>query len=427
MLEHDDPGVTMPIRSAVRRPVAAVIGVALVAALVSACSAHPHVDVTLPAQVDAAFPDDTQTQLQAAVEFAMAATGSTGAIVGVWSPWSGEWVAGVGDASVDDTFRIGEVTRAMICDVLYETVEAGVVTLDDPVSEYVGSVAGLSDSVTLGSLCDGTSGLGSYENSLIGEFLNTPGRVWNANELVAYGVGSMEDSLSGSTWSDSDAAYVLLGLALQKATGKSPAELLEDDVFDPLGLEDTSLPGDVAAAAGDPVLTGTVAEVGADGTLQCSAPTDLTVLSASMGSTNSGVVSTIDDLATYTRALATGALVSDDTGRFDNPLSVGSDQPSWFTSAGGAYQAGSLIGQYGSIPGYITASFTDPTTGMTVAVVLNDSAASDLVGAYLAFELAAIASKAAAADGQTAPDAGLPWTAQQYHDAIAALAVCPTS
>ena len=35
-------------------------------------------------------------QLQDAVDFAMAATGSSGAIVGVWAPWSGSWVAGVG-------------------------------------------------------------------------------------------------------------------------------------------------------------------------------------------------------------------------------------------------------------------------------------------------------------------------------------------
>ncbi|MFT4307573.1 MAG: serine hydrolase domain-containing protein [Microbacterium sp.] len=417
----------MPIRSAVRRTFAAVTGAVMVMAAMTACSGHADVDIDLPTQVDAAFADDTQSQLEAAVEFAMAATGSTGAIVGVWAPWSGEWVGAVGDASVDDTFRATTITRAMICDVLYETVEAGTVSLDDPVVDYVGSVASLSADVTLGDLCDGTSGLGSYRASLLSAFLNTPDRAWNPNELVAYGIGSMDSSLTGTTWSDSDAGYVLLGLALEKATGTSSSELLADDVFEPLGLDGTSLPGDEAAAAGDPVLTGTVAQTGADGTLQCDAPTDFTVLSASMGSTDSGVVSTIEDLATYTQALATGALVSDDSGRFDELLSVGSDQPSWFTAAGGAYQAGSLIGQYGSIPGYMTASFTDPDTGLTVAVVLNDSAASEKIAAYLAWQLAAIASKAPAASGETAPDAGLPWTAQQMSDSIAALAICPTS
>ena len=92
--------------------------------------------------------------------------------------------------------------------------------------------------------------------------------------------------------------------------------------------------------------------------------------------------------------------------------------------AGGAVLAGSLVGQFGAVPGYITAAFSDPSSGLTVAVVLNDSAAGAGVGAYLAWELAAIASKAPAASGQTVPEAGLPWTAEQYHEKITASAIC---
>jgi D-alanyl-D-alanine carboxypeptidase len=415
----------MLIRSAVRRTVAAALGCALVLVAATACSSERRVEVDVPEQVDAAFADGVQTQLQAAVDFAMAATGSTGGVVGVWAPWSGSWVAGVGDASTDDVFRIAEVTRPMTCDVLYELVETDAVSLDDPVSNYVGSVTGLSETVTLGSLCDGTSGLGSYAERLGLDFLATPKRVWNPNELAAYGVGNRDEAATGVTWRDSDAGYVLLGLALEKASGRPAAELLASDVFEPLDMETTALPSSAAAAPGEPALTGTVSVAGPDGALNCAEPTDVTVLSASMGYTNSGVVSTIGDLGHYVQALASGALVPDDMDRFADPKPVGADQPSWFTTAGGAFLAGSLIGQFGSVPGYITAAFADPETGLTVALVLNNSAASEYVGAYLAWELAAIASKAPAASGQTAPTAGLPWTAQQYHDAIAALAVCP--
>ena len=76
------------------------------------------------------------------------------------------------------------------------------------------------------------------------------------------------------------------------------------------------------------------------------------------------------------------------------------------------------------MPGYITAAFSDPGTGLTVAVVLNNSAGGAGFGAYLAYELAAIASKAPAAAGETAPEAGLPWTAEQYHEEIVKRAVC---
>ena len=77
------------------------------------------------------------------------------------------------------------------------------------------------------------------------------------------------------------------------------------------------------------------------------------------------------------------------------------------------------------MPGYLSAVFSDPVTGLTVALVLNNSAAGAGVAASLAWQLAAIASKAVAAAGESVPEAGLPWSAQQNHDAIAAAAICP--
>jgi len=414
----------MPIRSGLRRAVATVAGAAVVALALAGCSGGDRLDIELPTQVEGAFPGETQAQLEAAVSFAMAATGSTGALVGVWSPWSGSWVAGVGDASVDDAFRVSDLTRPMTCDVLYSLVAQGVVSLDDEVRDLVPSVAGLDD-VTLGMLCDGTSGLGSFAPALQQEWLELPSRVWNPNELAAYGTSGFDPTTAGTTWRDSDTGYVLLGLALENAMHDDAASLLEDEVFGPLGLADTRLPGREAAPAGDPVMTGLLSQPGADGALNCAEPADVTTLSASIGFTNAGVVSTVADAGRYTQALAAGALTPEGIDRFAKPQVMDPNQPSWLTTAGGAVLAGSLVGQFGSIPGYITGAFADSGTGMTVVVALNNSAASDLVGAYLAWELSAIASKAPAAAGQTAPDAGLPWTAQQYHDAIAASAVCP--
>ena len=131
------------------------------------------------------------------------------------------------------------------------------------------------------------------------------------------------------------------------------------------------------------------------------------------------------DLGRYTQALATGARPYDTDARFENPMPAAADAPSWFTAKGGTYQAGSLVGQYGSIPGYLTAAFADRNTGMTVVTVLNNSRASNTLVRSLAWQLAAIASKLPAAPGETAPDAGLPWTAEDMGAQVAAAAVCP--
>lgn len=413
----------MPSRHGLRRALAAAAGVAALVLCIAGCSASPEAEIDVPDQIEGALPAETQAELESAVSFAMAATGSTGAIVGVWAPWSGSWVAGVGDASTDDVFRVADLTRPMTCDLLYQMVDEGTVSLDDDVREYVPSVAGL-EGITLDMLCDGTSGLGSFEGTLQQEWLELPTRMWNPNELVAYGAVGFDASVAGAEWGDSDTGYVLLGVALENAALTNAQSLLQAKVFEPLGLEDTRLPGRPAAAPGEPALTGLHSEPGEDGVLSCAEPRDITSMSSSIGFTNAGVVSTIRDVGRYTQALAAGALTPDGVDRFGSPHAI-PGFPSWLTNTGGVFQAGSLVGQFGSVPGYITASFADPETGLTVSVVLNNSAAPDLIGAYLAWELAAIASKAPAASGQTMPAAGLPWTPEQQHDAIAADAVCP--
>ena len=165
---------------------------------------------------------------------------------------------------------------------------------------------------------------------------------------------------------------------------------------------------------------------GPDGVINCAEPLDITTMSSSLGFTDSGVTSTISDLGRYAQALASGALAREgQPDRWANPLPVSPDGPSWLQATGGAFLAGSLVGQHGWVPGYLTSVYSDPETGMTVAVVLNNSAAGSTLAASLAWELAAIASKAPAASGETAPQFGLPWTAEQYHEAITQAAVCP--
>ena len=193
----------------------------------------------------------------------------------------------------------------------------------------------------------------------------------------------------------------------------------------PLGLDATSLPGPTAAAPSSNALNGYWSQPNADGAWNCSDPGNYTVSSASFGAGDSGAVTDITDLGRYAQALASGALLSEENDRFAAPLPVSADSPTWFTAAGGAYQAGSLIGQYGSAPGYIVGAFADPEAGMSVAVVLDDSGANGIAGAWLAWELAAIASKAPAADGRSVPEAGLPWTAQQMRDNLGTIAICP--
>ncbi|GAB3275038.1 serine hydrolase domain-containing protein [Microbacterium lacusdiani] len=410
---------------------AALAGAAAIAVAISGCTGGDPRDATTPDLVTGELPGDTVEQLQGAVEHAMAATGSSGAIVGVWVPWAGAWVTGLGstaheggsDVTTDMAFRIASMTRPMTCDVLYGMVEDGLVELDDPVSEYVPSTPDLDD-VTLKQLCDNTSGLARSGDTLLDNYLRTPEREWNAREVAAAGLGK-DRTEAGVAFTDSDTGYLLLGVALQNAASETPAALVREYVTGPLGLESTRLPGPRAEAPGEPALPGYFSDR-EDRDAGCVAPREYTEMSASFGYTDSGAVSTIDELGAYTASLAARAKDGDSLApRWADAKPVSTKSDSWYQYAGGTFIAGSMIGQQGAVPGYMTSAYADTDNGLTVAVVLNNSAAPESLVGYLAKELAAIVSKVPAREGETAPEFGLPWTAEDYHQRIADRAVCP--
>ncbi|WP_314451948.1 serine hydrolase domain-containing protein [uncultured Microbacterium sp.] len=408
----------------------ATAGVGVLVVLLSGCTGPGPVSIDVPAQVDAPLPDATVTEMRDAVTAAITATGAAGAVVGVWAPWSGSWVSGVGtqspggaEVTADLQFRAADVTGAMTCDALYRLAADGRFSLDDAVTQWVSNVPGYED-ISLRQLCDGTSGLASYTSSLDGLVLSNPDRVWNARELMAYGISKPRLNDPGVAFAASPTNFLVAGLAVERVTGQSLGEVIAERVTTPLDLTATSLPAPAAAPPGTSSLTGHWSQPNAEGAFDCAAPLEFTTMSASYGAAASGAVTDIRDLGRYAQALATDALLPDGSDRFANPVPVASDQPTWFTAAGGAYQAGSLIGQFGSTPGYIVGAFADPATGMSVAVALNNSAGNENTGAWLAWQLAAIASKAPAAQGQTIPEAGLPWTADQMRESIAANAIC---
>ncbi len=421
----------MPRRPRVRR-VAARLGVATLALTLvlsaTACAPEATIERPGPAQVDAALPTDMRQQMQAATEEVMAATGSPGAIVGVWVPWAGTWVEAFGTntpggaaVTVDHRFTTGYATRAMVCDVLYALVERGVVALGDTVGDWLPEYPNAAE-LTLGQLCDGTSGLDIYSTQLDDRWFANPERVWNAREIAAYGLSLPRRFAPGTAFRDSDTGYILLGLALERAAGAPIEELLEDHVFRPLGLTTMSLPE--TAQLDGPRLSGLRSGT-VDGQVDCAAPVDLTALSPTALHTAGGVVGDVADLGAYVQALALGSRSYDPDDRFADAFSISGSSAAWFAADGGAYLAGSLVGQYGKVPGYLTAAFADRETGMAVVAVVNNSRGSAALVRDLAWKLAAIASKAPAADGQTAPEAGLPWTAETFDEAITKAAICP--
>ncbi|HSP51700.1 MAG TPA: serine hydrolase domain-containing protein [Cryobacterium sp.] len=407
----------------------------LAAALVlTACTAATDASPQARRQVAAPFSPGVSAQLDAVLAEAKTLSGSTGAIAGVWAPWAGTWVASPGSTSTTSPgllspemrFRIGTNTTALTCTVLLRLVEDKQVRLDDAVSDYLPRVVGL-DGITLGQLCRNTSGLADHSSLLAPQIVANPTRKWSTREVVASGTGAPRVALPGGTWSPSDTGVVLLGLALQQATGRDWPWLYRHYLFEPLGMTNTSLPSPGELAVPGPSPRGYTTALDPAGLARCGSVVDVTQLSPSVGGVAAGAVSNLEDLKIWAQALAAGTLLAEEsTDAQWAPVLPLAGAPSWRQHGLGAERFGPLIGQSGEIPGFISAAMADPASGLTVVVAFNNSTSGRGFAEAVARRLAAVAGAApAAATGEVpAPRLDLPWTEEQVAAEIRAAVVC---
>ncbi|MFK4729622.1 serine hydrolase domain-containing protein [Agromyces mediolanus] len=384
-------------------------------------------------ELDRALPDSTVEQLQGVLEEAVRQSGSSGGLAGVWAPWSGTWEGVTGTTGFEDhapkvtpqtKFRLTTGTTEITCTVLLRLADAGVVGLDDHVSSYVDDTPGI-DGITLRQLCQQTSGLGDFYPTLRGHFAANPQRVWSETELISGGLAAGRQSAPGEGWAPSQAGVMLLAQALRNATGRDWNSLADDYVFGPLGMDDTALPAP-SEVDHHGVLGGYVAKPGADGAPDCTARFDDSKQSSSMGGAAAGAITTLADAQALSEAFATGALLGEQTSREQWTLvPMSGDAPAWQGYGVGGAQYGPMRGTAGEGAGALTAAFTDPKSGLTVVVALNDSTAGADFVRETAFALASIASKATAAPEHERPMVELPWSLDQSVAKMAELAKCP--
>ncbi|MEY9952174.1 serine hydrolase domain-containing protein [Leifsonia sp. EB34] len=400
-------------------------------ALTLAACGNAGVNPDFPPQQQRALPSATVTRLTAAVTDAVALSGGSAALVGVWAPWAGSWTAAIGTTTRGGsapvapamTFRVGQLTTAMTCTVLLELVDQDVVGLDDPVSKWVPGLVGV-DGVTLRELCQNTSGIGDYASALHGVFLANPQRYWPPLELVSDGVAMARTGQPGAKYSPSQTNALLLGMALQNAAGRNAEQLYQSYVFGRLGMAASVLPDDSVLTVPGPHPAGYVAPLDASGAPVCDKPQDITALSPSLGWTAAGVVSNVDDLKVFAQALASGSLLSSSSA--DAQAKTVSAGASWLSYGLGMQVVGPLRGASGAVPGYLSAMYADPSSGLTIVVALNDSTPGAGFAQALAQRLASIVSKVPAVQKGAKVVASLPWSEDQAAAAMKAAAPCPT-
>ncbi len=150
--------------------------------------------------------------------------------------------AGTRRPKADQRFRIGSVTKTFTATIVFQLMEEGKLRLDSTLDEHVPGVVPRGGEITIRHLLGHRSGLANITEypEWLKEAERSPSTSpsnslrFAASKPLAFKPGSQERY--------SNTNYIALGLVIEKVTGRSYAEELEQRILDPLGLSRTELP-----------------------------------------------------------------------------------------------------------------------------------------------------------------------------------------
>ncbi|MFI6034686.1 serine hydrolase domain-containing protein [Streptomyces sp. NPDC051315] len=317
-----------------------------------------------------------QRQIDQAVRRVMRQANVPGVSVGVWTPDKGQYVKSFGVADKDtgermrpDLYmRIGSETKTFTVTAVLQLVDQGRIGLDDTIDEYIDDVPN-GDRITLRQLAGMRSGLFNYsqDDDFYKALTSDPRRSFTPQQLLDYAFEHPVLFPPGEKFSYSNTNLILLGLVVEKISGQSLNDYIQEHVLYPVGLNDTLFPA--GSEFPKPHAQGYTDQT-ASGKVEDTADWD-----PSWAWAAGAMISTLEDLRLWARTVATGELP--DGGRLISPATQKqrlTAPPTQIPGAGyglGIFDVQGWIGHNGSLPGYESLTIYLPSARTTLVVVLN--------------------------------------------------------
>ncbi|MEU8774228.1 serine hydrolase domain-containing protein [Streptomyces sp. NPDC048606] len=204
-------------------------------------------------------------------------------------------------------FRIGSVTKTFSSVVLLQLVAEKKIDLDTSVNHYLPGLLP-DDRITVRHLLTHRSGLADYTNAMFNDtvpgFEAVRNKVFTYDELLKLSLAEPRTTEPGVSYQYSNANFVVVGMLIEKASGRPVAKEYERRIIKPLKLRDTSY------VHPDTKIRG----LNVQGYLtpdQAGLPlVDSTEQTVSWAQSAGAMISSAADLNTFTSALVTGKLLA---------------------------------------------------------------------------------------------------------------------
>lgn len=265
-------------------------------------------------------------------------------------------------------YGIGSLSKPFAATLVMNLVENNRLSLDGTLGEYLPELYADTAvaSVTVSQLLSHTSGIAGLPRDLNGSWWNTIGRqTFKPADFAKEWIKPVLTSEPGTKFQYMNAGFVLLGIIVERVTGQSYADALNERVFIPAGMDSSGVLTSTEIVKN---LAHGYIRPPEGGLLQAPAA-DPSVLSAA-----GGLYATARDIYRFDRALYGNALVSEETrtlmmtAKSAAPYGFGWVDQSWTLANGSKL---SVKSHTGSVPGYQANYLRSEETETTVIVISN--------------------------------------------------------
>ena len=367
-----------PLRATTWRRVVA-LGWAVAAALLAGCSNVGPGSSGTAATREASVTETGGVVLTEAIRSGMQRASIPGAIVGVWREGQPSYVRAFGvrdtasgEPMATDLFmRIGSNTKAFVVTGILMLADQDKLRLDDPIDRYVKGVPS-GDRFTLRQLAQMRSGLYNYADDISKDLPQQRFRRWTPQELLEIAFRHPLLFPPGRAFDYCNTNAVLLGLVVEKVSGQSLASFIEQNILKPEGMTHTVFPAGVEIPT--PHSQGYFKMP--DGKI-----VDATNWDPSWGWASGNMISTLEDMRVWTRALAMGKLISPAMKREQHQFLPAPQEGDGALYGLALENQNGWIGHNGNIMSYMVYPYYLPSERMTMVVMLNSGA--DIPGSWL--------------------------------------------
>lgn len=319
---------------------------------------------------DGLLTEAKRAEIDAVVEQMIQAEGLPGTVVGV-QVGTQRHVSVRGKADLasgraraaDDPFRIASVSKSFIGTAVLILVDRGELSTSDTIDRWYPSFP-RAKTITVGDLLRMRSGIAdSADMNFLETYWDDPLIKLTADDMIARAAARGSEFIAPNTVTRyTNVNFMLLERIVEKVSGTDIRSFLTTHIFQPLGLRNTSYPSDSR-------MPGALRGYGRAS--DTAALEDRTVVDPTAAGGAGALVSDLEDMMIYTKALCTGTLLKASTQARRLQSTALENEPDFIGYGEGLVRIGRFCGHNGTIFGFSTEVWYLPEVDATFVVSVN--------------------------------------------------------